>query len=73
MLLIPGDDSEKARKVAEVIRSNEKAFNKSGAKPYKLSFSLGLSSFSGNTEPDSFLKEMDRRMYEEKRIKHCNR
>ena len=55
------------------IRSSEKKFNESGAKPYKLSFSLGLSSFSGSSEPASFLKEMDRRMYEEKRIKHCNR
>ena len=73
MLLIPGDDSEKARRVAESIRSSEKKFNESGEKPYRLSFSLGLSSFSGSSEPDSFLKEMDRRMYEEKRIKHCSR
>ncbi len=70
MLLIPGDDREKAEKAAENIRSNEKAFNESGTKPYRLSFSIGLSSFSGDTEPDSFLKEMDRNMYAEKRIKH---
>lgn len=49
-------------------------FNNSGKREYKLSFSIGYSTFDPQKKGgDEFLNEMDRYMYEEKRRKHSTR
>lgn len=70
MILIPGDNREELDEIVRAVRREEKEFNESGKKPYKLSFSLGTSTFGGDSDPDDFLKEMDRNMYQEKKMKH---
>ena len=53
------------------IREQLKEFNQTTDKPYQLSFSIGHSMYYG--APDVFLTQMDTRMYEEKKEKHCTR
>lgn len=70
MILIPGDSRNELDEVVNAVRREEREFNESGKKPYKLSFSLGTSTFAGDSDPDAFLKEMDKNMYLEKKQKH---
>lgn len=70
ILLFAGDDREELDRVVENLRNAADEFNRSGKKPYSLSFSIGTSVFDGNSDADSFLSEMDENMYEEKKIKH---
>lgn len=70
ILLFPGDDRAELDRIVESLRSAAIEFNKSGQKPYTLSFSIGTSVFDGSSDADSFLSEMDENMYEEKKIKH---
>jgi diguanylate cyclase (GGDEF)-like protein len=53
------------------LRKQLDKFNSSGKTEYKLSFSLGSALFSEKRDIDSFLNEMDDKMYSEKRLKHC--
>jgi len=69
MMLLPKATEKELEETIENIRREEKVFNDAGSKPYKLIFSLGTSSFGGNTDLDVFLNEMDRKMYEQKRRK----
>ncbi|MBR3630426.1 MAG: GGDEF domain-containing protein [Oscillospiraceae bacterium] len=54
------------------IREELARFNAESGKPYRLGFSIGLSTFrcDADTPADTFLSEMDERMYAEKRRKH---
>ncbi|WP_442852405.1 diguanylate cyclase domain-containing protein [Butyrivibrio sp. FC2001] len=46
-------------------------FNSQNRRPYKLSLSMGCSTYDSENESlDAFLKHMDNNMYEAKRIRH---
>ena len=53
------------------IRNHLIKFNDSGVTEYQLSFSMGMSLLQKNDSADSFINEMDDRMYSEKHRKHC--
>lgn len=53
------------------LRNQLKKFNSEEKNVYQLSLSLGMSLFNGERSIDSFLNEMDDRMYSEKKKKHC--
>lgn len=70
ILMRTSDESEIADIIAD-LRQAVESFNEQGVKKYTLSFSFGHSMFVSEGSIDHFLKEMDKRMYEEKKIKHC--
>lgn len=67
MILIPSGTEETASQIIQNIRREEAAFNESGNKPYALLFSLGTSKLSAHLSTEQFLKDMDNRMYEQKK------
>lgn len=70
MIIVPSGTDKEIEEIINNIREEEKKFNESGAKPYKLLFSLGASKMSPGGDTDKFLKEMDDNMYEEKKKRH---
>lgn len=73
LLLVHTDSEEAVKDVMQVIRQNVRQFNDFRQKPYQLSFAMGYSRFdqtSGGKE--SFLSDMDRKMYEEKKRYYQN-
>ena len=70
MVIIPSGTDNDIEEIKANIRKEEKAFNASGKKPYKLLFSLGTGKLSPGGDLDKFLKEMDDNMYEEKKSRH---
>lgn len=71
ILLTPGGSEKELDEIIGYIRMAERNFNDSGKRPYKLSFSIGTSIYTGTSNVDSFLNEMDEKMYQEKQSKHC--
>ncbi len=65
-------DSLRLKKTAEKIKENASAFNQSGLKPYHLSFSIGCDVYSSEKYPDpeTFIADLDRLMYCDKRKAH---
>ncbi|MCR5110295.1 MAG: GGDEF domain-containing protein [Ruminococcus sp.] len=70
ILLVPGGSEKELDELMGLVRMSEREFNEKGKKPYRLSFSMGASIFTGTTDVDTFLNEMDERMYQEKQAKH---
>ena len=70
ILLTPGGSEKELDELIGFIRMAERAFNEKGKRPYKLSFSIGTSIYTGTSNVDSFLNEMDEKMYQEKQMKH---
>lgn len=73
LLLLHADREETVKDVMQVIRQNVSQLNDSGQNPYKLSFAMGYSGFdhdSGGKE--AFLSDMDKKMYEEKKLYYLN-
>ena len=70
MIIVPSGSDKEIEEITANIRAEEKNFNNSGAKPYKLLFSLGSSKMSPGGNVDKFLKEMDDNMYEDKKKRH---
>ena len=67
-LLICEDPNAVFETMTEINRRLD-VFNRSGAEPFKISVSMGQAKLTpGDTE--TFLREMDERMYEEKRRYH---
>lgn len=55
----------------DTIRSNLLNYNKTGRKPYELSFSMGYTKYSKtHRKLDDFLRDMDTVMYEDKEKFH---
>lgn len=55
----------------DTIRSNLLNYNKTGRKPYELSFSMGYIKYSKtHRKLDDFLRDMDKEMYEDKKKFH---
>jgi GGDEF domain-containing protein len=54
----------------DIIQTRAALFNKSGKKPYTISFSFGYSTYQSRFESiDDFLKKIDASMYEDKKRK----
>ena len=70
ILLVPGGSEKELDEIMGFVRMAEREFNEKGNRPYKLSFSMGASIFTGTSNVDVFLNEMDERMYQEKQSKH---
>lgn len=69
ILVQPVDSEEEITAVAEVLRQETEAFNRTHRRPYQLSFSMGCSLWRPGENLDTFFRHMDERMYEEKRAK----
>lgn len=70
MILIPSGTDADVNQTIENIRKEEAAFNESGKKPYQLLISLGTAVLPSGGNTEEFLKEMDDRMYEQKKARH---
>ena len=70
ILLMPGGSEKELDELMGNIRKSEREFNESKKRPYKLSFSMGASIFTGTSDVDTFLNDMDEKMYQEKQTKH---
>ena len=70
VILMPSSTKEELEQIIHRIREKELEFNQSEKKPYKLLFSMGTARLSTAGSVEQFLKEMDNRMYEQKRIRH---
>ena len=53
-----------------LIREKSKDFNESGKEPYKIVFSLGHAIYDTSLPDDAFFRQMDKAMYEEKKVHH---
>ena len=67
-LMICEDPNEVFATMTEINRRLD-AFNRSGAEPFKISVSMGYAKLDPS-DTETFLREMDERMYEEKRRYH---
>ena len=67
-LLICEDPNEVFETMTEINRRLD-VFNRSGAEPFKISVSMGYAKLDPS-DTETFLREMDERMYEEKRRYH---
>ena len=52
------------------INDNISQFNSSGAEPFSLSVSMGYAEFRPEDDTETFLRNMDEKMYEKKRKYH---
>ncbi len=66
-ILITKESAEKAEAVVAEIEKETKALNDSGKYQFKLEFSYGMTTVTAGTDAESFLDEMDKRMYEMKK------
>lgn len=73
ILVQPVDSEEEITAVAEALRQQTEAFNRTHRRPYHLSFSMGCSLWRPGESLDTFFRHMDERMYEEKRTKSLPR
>lgn len=71
VILIPNGTAVQTEEIIRNIRTEETAFNAGGKKPYPLLFSLGTGTLSADGSTEAFLKEMDSRMYEQKKQRHA--
>ena len=71
MILIPGGTDADIEQTIRNIRKEETRFNEKSKKPYRLLFSLGTSALAAGGSSEDFLKEMDNRMYEQKKQRHA--
>ena len=68
VLLVQDDPNAVFETMTEINRRLD-VLNRSGAEPFKLSVSMGQAKLDPS-DPETFLREMDERMYEEKRRYH---
>ncbi|MBQ9001902.1 MAG: GGDEF domain-containing protein [Eggerthellaceae bacterium] len=74
IVLLPGDERESAESVVNAIEESFATFNAKAGKPYRLSLSMGASEFDpGADTVDNFLRRIDERMYDQKRLHHTAR
>ena len=70
IVLLPNASDGVAKSVINEINDNLKKFNESKEELFTLSVSMGYARFDSNNSVESFLGEMDKNMYEEKRRYH---
>lgn len=71
VVLLPGSNEEEARSTAGAIAKGLADFNESESEPFTLSASMGYAQLKPGEDPETFLQNMDARMYEAKRAFHC--
>lgn len=69
VVLLAQDDPNAVFEAMTEINRHLDVLNRSGAEPFKLSVSMGQAKLDPS-DPETFLREMDERMYEEKRRYH---
>lgn len=70
IIFCPEYNEDKMDTIIGDLRYAADQFNKKGEREYKLSFSAGISILDESKNIDVFLKELDDRMYDEKKTKH---
>ena len=70
IVLLAGVDTEYVLATMDEINDNISQFNSSGAEPFSLSVSMGYAEFRAEDDAETFLRNMDEKMYEEKRKYH---
>lgn len=70
IVLLAGVDTECVLATMDEINDNISQFNSSGAEPFRLSVSMGYAEFRSEDDAETFLRNMDEKMYEEKRKYH---
>ena len=71
VVLLPGSNEEEARSTANAIAKGLADFNESESEPFTLSAAMGYAQLKPGEDPETFLQNMDVRMYEAKRKFHC--
>lgn len=70
IVIIQNSSETEINETVENIRKAVNEFNENMKKDYKLSFSIGSSTFTSGSSVDEFFSRMDENMYSEKREKH---
>ncbi len=70
IILMRTPDESELLQIQETIRNAVLEFNHAHKKQYQLSFSIGHAVYQPDTSTDTFLNQMDNRMYDEKKQKH---
>ena len=70
IVLLAGVDTECVLATMDEINDNISQFNSSGAEPFRLSVSMGYAEFRPEDDTETFLRNMDEKMYEKKRKYH---
>ncbi len=70
IVLLAGVDTECVLATMDEINDNISQFNSSGAEPFSLSVSMGYAEFRAEDDAETFLRNMDEKMYKEKRKYH---
>ena len=70
IVLLAGVDTECVLATMDEINDNISQFNSSGAEPFSLSVSMGYAEFRPEDDTETFLRNMDEKMYEKKRKYH---
>ena len=70
IVLLAGVDTECVLATMDEINDNISQFNSSGAEPFSLSVSMGYAEFRSEDDTETFLRNMDEKMYEKKRKYH---
>lgn len=73
IILLPDADIEKTLATMAAIRAALTALNDSGAEAFTLDAAMGYAQFNPGDTPETFLRHMDERMYEQKRAYHRSR
>lgn len=71
VVLLNHSSNKKLAETKAAIEANLQHFNQTTTAPFKLSISMGLAPCSSRT-PESFLNELDRQMYAEKKAYHLD-
>lgn len=71
VIISKADNEFELINIERSIRNQLDKFNNSNNTDYQLSFSMGMSILEKNDTPDSFMNDMDEKMYSEKHRKHC--
>ena len=72
MILIHHDHDDQLEQIALVIDDAFKTFNETEDRPYVIQYSIGMARFSPDqfADPESFIKELDEKMYQSKEAYH---
>lgn len=73
IVLLAGTDANGVLSAMDEIDNNISAFNESKTEPFTLSLSMGYVECKADDDAESFLRNMDEKMYEEKRKYHFTR
>ncbi len=70
IVLLPGFSEQQAAQAMDDIRAALRAVNEGGGEPFNLNAAMGCARLGPDDNAEAFLRNMDERMYEEKRAYH---